>query len=194
MSSPDDVVAKNKRLGLTVFLCVFFMLGLAFASVPLYRLFCQVTGFDGTTQVAKALPDRVLERTVRVRFDANTHRDLPWEFKPEQRDVRVKLGQKGLTSYRAKNLTARPLVGTAVYNVTPFKAGKYFNKIACFCFGEQHLAAGEQVSMPVLFFIDPAMADDPDMEDVKTITLSYNFYKTQTKALEDATEAFYDGQ
>lgn len=189
-----DLAKKNARMGMSVFLVVLVMLGLAFASVPLYDLFCRVTGFDGTTQVSEALPDTVLDRQVVIKFNADTHKSLPWDFKPEMREISVKLGQKGLTAYHAKNNSDQTVVGSAVYNVTPFKAGKYFHKIECFCFGEQSLQAGEDVSMPVLFYVDPSMAEDPHMDDVKVITLSYNFYKSETKELDEALEAFYNAE
>lgn len=190
----DDLARKNARLGLGVLAVVVVMLGLAFASVPLYDLFCRVTGFDGTTQVAESLPDTVLERTVIIKFNADIHKDLSWDFRPEMREITVHLGQKGLTAYHARSRSDQALTGTAVYNVTPFKAGKYFHKIECFCFGEQTLQPHEDVSMPVLFYVDPAMADDPHMDDVKVITLSYNFYRSETKALDQAMEAFYNAE
>lgn len=188
----DALVAKNKRMGLIVLCIVLAMGGLAFASVPLYNLFCRVTGFDGTTQVSDSLPDQILDRRVTIKFNADIHKDLHWSFKPEQREITVQLGQRGVTAFRAENLMAKPLAGSAVYNVTPFKAGKYFHKIQCFCFDEQILDPRERVSMPVLFYVDPSMADDPNMDDVKVITLSYNFFKTESKALEAAQEAFYN--
>ena len=188
----QDLVKKNARTGLIVFAVVIGMIGMAFAFVPLYDLFCRVTGFDGRAIQAEALPDQILERTVTVKFNADINRNLQWEFKPAEREITVKLGQRGITAYSAKNLSNKPLTGTALYNVTPLKAGKYFHKIQCFCFDEQTLQGGEYMDMPVLFYIDPAMHDDPSMNDVKTITLSYNFFKTESKALEDATEAFYN--
>ena len=189
-----ELAKKNARMGMTVFLVVAIMLGLAFASVPLYDLFCRVTGFDGTTQVSEALPETILDRQVIIKFNADTHKSLPWDFNPEMREITVKLGQKGLTAYHAANKSDKTVVGSAVYNVTPFKAGKYFHKIECFCFGEQSLQPGEDVSMPVLFYVDPSMADDPHMDDVKVITLSYNFYKSETKELDEALEAFYNAE
>lgn len=192
--SSEELAKKNKKVASMALGIVAFMLLLSFASVPLYDLFCRVTGFDGTTQVSDSLPDQVVERAVTIKFNADTHRDLKWDFKPEERSITVNLGQKGLTAYRAKNMADQSLTGTAVYNVTPFKAGKYFNKVDCFCFGEQTLAAGEDVKMPVLFYIDPAMADDPHMDDVKTITLSYNFYQAETEALDKAFEVFYNAE
>ena len=190
----DDLVRKNARTGMTVMIVVATMIGLAFASAPLYDMFCRVTGFDGRAIQSDQLPDEseILDRTVTIKFNADISKNLQWTFKPAMREISVKLGQRGITSYSAKNLTNKPLTGTALYNVTPLKAGKYFHKVQCFCFDEQTLAANEYVDMPVLFYIDPAMNDDPGMKDVTTITLSYNFYKTESKALEDATEAFYN--
>ncbi len=196
MPSPkdQDLVRKNARTGLIVLAVVTFMVGLSFASVPLYRLFCQVTGFGGTTQVAGELPAAALPRTVKIRFNADTDRAIPWDFKPEQREITVHLGQKGLTAFRARNLENRPTAGTALYNVLPPKAGKYFHKIQCFCFDAQTLEPGQEASMPVVFFIDPAMDKDPDMRDVGIITLSYTFYKADSKELEDALEGFYNSE
>jgi cytochrome c oxidase assembly protein subunit 11 len=189
-----DLARKNARLGLRVLAVVLGMVGLSFASVPLYSLFCKVTGFDGTTQVSAALPDKIIEREMRIQFNADTGQNMPWSFKPEQRDVTVKLGQKGLAAYHAHNPLSEPVAGTAVYNVTPLKVGKYFHKIQCFCFSEQILAPGQDMSMPVLFFVDPALDEDPDMRDVKTITLSYTFYRTESEELDRALEAFYNAE
>lgn len=186
----DDLSRKNARVARLVFLTVAAMIGLAFASVPLYRAFCQLTGFGGTTQRGAELPDHVVDRTVSVLFNADISNTLDWSFKPEQRRIDVKVGQKGIAAYRAHNLSGESLTGTAVYNVTPGKAGKYFHKIQCFCFGEQTLKAGEDVSMPVLFYIDPAFADDIDMQDVKSITLSYTFFRTQSRELDAAVDRF----
>lgn len=188
----DDMARKNALTGLIVLGAVIFMVGLSFAAVPLYGAFCRVTGFGGTTQVADALPGIVLEREVIVKFDAQTDSNLMWDFRPEQREVSVRLGQRGVASYRAVNRASQPTGGTALFNVTPLKVGKYFHKIQCFCFSEQILGANEDVSMPVVFYVDPAMNDDPSMEDVKTITLSYTFYPADSKTLDDALEAFYN--
>lgn len=188
-----DLRAKNRIFALAVGTAALLMTGLSFASVPLYRLFCSVTGYGGTTQTAQAAPDDMAGgRIITVTFDSAVAGDLPWEFAPDQHEVRTTPGQKTLISYHAKNLTARPVTGTALYNVTPPKAGRYFRKIECFCFGEQTLEPGQQAAMPVLFFIDPAIADDPGMKDVTTITLSYTFYKAETPALERAVESFYN--
>lgn len=192
MGNHDELVQKNARTGLMVLAIVLSMVTLAFASVPLYDLFCRVTGFSGTTQVASQLPDQVLERKVTVKFNADKGRGMPWEFSPDIREVDVHIGERGIASFTAANPLPNPVSGTAVYNVTPLKVGKYFHKIQCFCFDKQTLAAGEDISMPVLFFVDPAIADDPLMDDVSTITLSYTFYKSETEELESALEAFYN--
>ena len=160
------------------------MLGLTAAAVPLYRLFCQVTGYGGTTQRVEALPAEQLEQTITVRFNADVAHDLPWAFQPEQRQLEVRIGEQNLAFYRASNRSDRPIVGQATYNVTPFKAGPYFSKIACFCFEEQTLQPGEEVDMPVSFYVDPAILHDPSTQDVHTITLSYTFF-----LLEDGPEA-----
>ncbi len=183
---------KNTKTLASVFGFVVFMIGLSFAAVPAYRLFCQVTGFAGTTQEAAALPDTVLDRAITVKFDANTSRNLPWRFEARDRAITVKIGQKGLTSFISENKTDIPTAGTAIYNVTPLKAGKYFNKIQCFCFDEQTLMPGEIMDMPVMFFIDPAIADAPTMDDVTEITLSYSFFAAESEELDAALEAFYN--
>ncbi len=159
------------------------MIGHAYASVPLYRVFCQVTGFGGTTgrADAAALPDagvlRALGgRTINVRFDSNVSTDMPWRFAPKANQVAVKIGEKRLAFYTATSMSAVPTTGRAGFNVTPDTAGKYFRKIECFCFTEQTLAAGETVDMPVTFFIDPAILDDPDARKIDEITLSYTFF------------------
>jgi cytochrome c oxidase assembly protein subunit 11 len=156
------------------------MLGLTAVSVPLYRLFCQVTGYEGTTQRAGAAPQRaVADRLITVRFDANTAVDLGWEFAPLQAAVVVHPGEEKVVAYRARNLTREPLTGTATYNVTPAKTGIYFDKLQCFCFTRQHLAPGESAEFSVKFFVDPAIADDPNTRDVDTITLSYTMFRAK---------------
>jgi cytochrome c oxidase assembly protein subunit 11 len=152
-----------------------FMTGLAWASVPLYRLFCQVTGLNGTTQVGEVAPGAVGAQ-VRVDFDANVSPKLPWRFRPERASDTVAVGARDMAFFEARNLSSRPITGTATFNVTPAQAGKYFTKIECFCFTEQTLKPGERVRMPVIFFVDPKMLDDPDARDVQNITLSYTFY------------------
>jgi cytochrome c oxidase assembly protein subunit 11 len=167
---------SNRRLAVGLLSIAVAMVGAAYAAVPLYQLFCQVTGFGGTTQVAEALPEQVGERVVTVRFNADVNPKLPWAFRPVQREITLKVGESGLALYHARNLSARPTVGTATFNVTPLKAGQYFNKVQCFCFTEQQLAAGAEADMPVSFFVDPAIEDDPNLQEVNTITLSYTFF------------------
>ncbi len=155
------------------------MLGLTAASVPLYRLFCAATGYGGTTRVAEAAPAAPSERTIKVRFNADVDPKLPWLFEPEQREVEVRLGEQHLAYFRAKNRSDHTITGQAAYNVTPDKVGAYFDKIACFCFNEQVLQPGEEVDMPVSFFVDPAILDDPNAREVRTITLSYTFFMVE---------------
>lgn len=172
-----DLGRRNTRMAVKLGVVVAGMVGLSFASVPLYDLFCRVTGFGGTTMVAQKAPDKALERVVTVRFNADVNNSINWEFKPDTHAVDVRVGEAMTIAYRAKNLENRAVIGTATYNVTPEKAGQYFNKIQCFCFTEQKLEPGQSIDMPVNFYVDPAMADDPEMADVKTITLSYTFFR-----------------
>jgi len=171
--------AKNGKTALIMFLIVAAMVGLAFASSPLYRAFCEATGFDGTTQRADKAPGAVAGE-IGVRFDANIHPGLPWRFEPEQNTVQIQPGAQTKIFYRAQNLSARAWTGQAVYNVSPEKVGKYFKKIQCFCFSEQTLKPGQSVDMPVIFFVDPKIRQDPDTKDVHEITLSYTFYPVET--------------
>lgn len=154
------------------------MTSLSFAAVPFYDWFCRVTGFGGTTQVATEAPDQILERTIQIRFDASTDAGMPWEFKPAQRTMTVRIGENALAFYEAYNPTDRVVGGTASYNVAPDAAGGFFSKIACFCFTEQILQPGERVQMPVSFFVDPEIVKDREGKFVKEITLSYTFYET----------------
>ncbi len=168
------------------------MIGLAYASVPLYRMFCQVTGFGGTTQRTENASATVLDRTVTVRFDANVARGLPWTFEPITKPLDVKLGETAVATYRATNTSSQPTTGTAAYNVVPDKAGVFFNKLACFCFTEQALAPGQSIDMPVQFFVDPAMASDKDGNRIHEITLSYTFFAVAAAkkgVAEQATDA-----
>jgi cytochrome c oxidase assembly protein subunit 11 len=169
---------KNIRTGLTVLAVVAVMLGLSFAAVPFYKVFCRVTGYGGTTQVAVTAPavDQIINRIVTVKFNSEVARGMPWRFAPQQREIAVKLGSKVLVAYNAENLSDRAITGMAVYNVTPEKAGRYFKKIQCFCFNQQTLKPHEKVNMPVLFFVDPALDKDPELNDLTTITLSYTFF------------------
>ena len=152
---------------------------MGWAAVPLYDLFCRVTGYGGTTQTASEASDVVLDRTVTVRFDASLGRDMPWSFKPVRNKMTVRIGETGLAYYEARNPTDRPVTGTASFNVTPLSAGAYFAKIDCFCFTEQTLAPGETVMMPVTFYVDPEMVDDAETAKIHTITLSYTFFETE---------------
>lgn len=170
---------------------VVLMGGLAWASVPFYDWFCRVTGFGGVTNVAEMGSDTVLEQTITIRFDASTERSFPWEFKPEQREMVLRIGETGLAFYEAHNPTDRPVAGQASYNVTPYEAGVFFDKIDCFCFTEQVLQPGETVSMPVSFFVDPAIVTDSEGKYVHTITLSYTFYEIDLP--EDMAQAHLDG-
>ena len=167
---------RHRTVALWCALLVAAMLGLAYAAVPLYRLFCQVTGFDGTPRVASAAPTTVLDRSVTIRFDANVAPDLPWRFEPEQTTAQVKLGQSALAFYRATNTSDRPVWGMATFNVFPEQAAPFFNKLQCFCFTAQLLQPGESVEMPVSFFVDPQIVADKDAFRVEHITLSYTFY------------------
>ncbi len=169
------------------------MAGLAWASVPLYDMFCRVTGFAGTTQVSAEGSDRILDRTVTVRFDASTVSGMPWEFRPVQNTIELRIGETAIAFYEAYNPTDRVIAGTASYNVSPFSVGGYFTKIDCFCFTEQVLQPGQRVTMPVTFYVDPEIVDDAETERVHTITLSYTFYETeldsQARVSQTQTEA-----
>ncbi|MCR9123665.1 MAG: cytochrome c oxidase assembly protein [Phyllobacteriaceae bacterium] len=172
--------AKHRANVRIAFACLAFfasMIGLAYASVPLYELFCRVTGYGGTTQVADTAPVQVLDRTINVRFDANTGAGLGWDFAPVDRSVTLKIGETTQISYAARNWREMASTGTATFNVTPQAAGAYFNKMECFCFTETTLEPGEEMDMPVVFFIDPAIVDAKELEGVSTITLSYTFFK-----------------
>ena len=171
-----DMDPKNRTVIQLVGVVV-FMGSLAWASVPLYDWFCRVTGWGGATDVAEAALDEPLAETVTIRFDASKAAGFPWEFKPVEREMTVRIGAEGLAFYEAYNPTNRPIAGSASYNVAPFSAGAYFSKIACFCFEEQILMPGERVTMPVSFFVEPDILDDADARFAKTITLSYTFHQ-----------------
>jgi cytochrome c oxidase assembly protein subunit 11 len=173
---------RNTRTIAVLALLIVAMGGLTYASVPLYQLFCQVTGYGGTTQVAAQKSETVINRVLKVQFDGTVNPALAWSFKPAQRSVRLKVGENGLAFYRARNNSDETIVGTASFNVTPDKAGLYFNKVECFCFTEQVLKSGEEVDMPVSFFIDPEIVDDPNLDDVTTITLSYTFFRAEDQS------------
>ncbi len=170
------VEGKQKTLLQTIAVVV-TMGSLAWAAVPFYDWFCRVTGFGGVTGVAAADSDMILDRTIKIRFDASLDRDMPWTFKPVEREMTLRIGETGLAFYEATNPTDRPVAGTASYNVTPYSAGGFFDKIQCFCFEEQLLQPGETVLMPVSFFVDPEIVDHREAKHVHTITLSYTFYE-----------------
>jgi cytochrome c oxidase assembly protein subunit 11 len=162
--------------------CVAFfggMIGAAYASVPLYRLFCQVTGYGGTTQRTDQYSTTVLDRDITVRFDTNTSGGMPWDFAPVKRAVTIKIGETTQADFRATNLFDRPTAGRATFNVTPEMAGAYFNKVECFCFNDTTLKPGETLDMPVVFYVDPAIVDVPELKDIRTITLSYTFFPAE---------------
>lgn len=179
-----DTQRRNLRTGILALLFAGAMVGLGFAAVPLYDLFCRVTGFGGTTQIASesaaanAAAAGVSE-TMSIRFDASTSSGIGWEFRPEQATDTVRIGQRDIATYVAKNLEGKPVTGTATFNVEPSQAGKYFHKIQCFCFTEQTLEAGQEVTMPVLYYVDPAILEDEFMADVEQITLSYTFHRAK---------------
>lgn len=194
---PDTDALANRNRKVALYCTGMFagMIGMAYAAVPLYNLFCQVTGFGGTTQVAENEADYVIDRIVTVRFDGNVNHALDWSFKPAQRSVSLNMGASEQVAYVAVNTGAHGSVGTSVFNVTPYEAGAYFNKLECFCFTEQKLEPGESVEMPVVFFVDPEMDKDPDLKHVKEITLSYTFFPVETpvqpvaaRAIEPAAE------
>jgi len=170
---------RNTSLALSLAAIVAGMVMLAYASVPLYRLFCQATGFGGVAQKDTSSTHAILNRTITVRFDANVNRALNWSFRPVQKEVSVRLGEEKHIEYIAQNLDSSPVTGTATYNITPVKAGGYFDKIQCFCFTQQTLKAHETKHMEVSFFVDPEMAKNHDLDDINTMTLSYTFFPVE---------------
>lgn len=171
-------MSPQQRTGVWLVGVAVVMCGLSFAAVPFYDWFCRVTGYGGTTAVAEQAPDAILDQTITVRFDASLDGGMPWQFKPVEREMTLRIGETGLAFYEATNPTDRPVAGTATYNVTPDTAGKFFAKIDCFCFQQQVLQPGETVQMPVTFYVDPAMVTDREGKFVRHITLSYTFYET----------------
>jgi cytochrome c oxidase assembly protein subunit 11 len=169
---------KNRRVALLAASIFCAMVGLAYASVPLYRIFCQTTGFGGTTQVASSVPGAASTQEISIRFDANASAEMGWNFRAAQTTMTVKIGEPTMAHYKATNMSSDTVTGTAKFNVTPTSAGIYFNKIECFCFTKQTLKAGETADFPVQFFVDPAILDDPDAKSIREITLSYSFYPT----------------
>ena len=176
---------RNTVLASVVFAVMLGMVGMSFAAIPLYRLFCSATGYGGTPSIGLAAAPGSNGQTVRVRFNADTNPGLPWNFAPDQLEVSLNLGDEQVAFYHATNRSSRPVTGMALYNVTPEKVGKYFHKTACFCFNQQTLAANQSMEFPVSFWVDPAIRTDPNTADVKVITLSYTFFRS----LEDAEKS-----
>ncbi|MEM0977742.1 MAG: cytochrome c oxidase assembly protein [Pseudomonadota bacterium] len=180
---------QNSKTALKAAGLVLFMGGLAWASVPLYDWFCRVTGYGGVTQVADAASTNISNQTIKIRFDASKDRGFPWEFKPTARTTEIRIGETGLAFYEAYNPTDKPIAGTASFNVYPYSAGAYFNKVQCFCFELQVLQPGERVQMPVSYFVDPDILEDREAKFVKSITLSYTFHETDLPDPEQAALA-----
>ena len=180
---------KNLRVALIAASGFYGMLGLSYAAVPFYKAFCQATGFGGTTQRAEKAPDKATDKSIMVRFDANTSSGLGWDFHARQTAMKVKIGEQTMAYYDARNTSSETLTGSAVYNVTPASAGAYFDKIQCFCFTKHTLKSGEIAEFPVMFFVDPALLDDADAANIKEITLSYTFYPATDPAVESKTLA-----
>ncbi len=176
---------RNRLLGAGLAVLICGMVGLSFAAVPLYRLFCQATGYAGTPETSGEAAPGAVARRITVRFDANVNTSLPWQFFPDQKSVLVPLGKEQIATYTARNLADTPVTGVAIYNVTPQTVGQYFHKTACFCFNQQTLEAKQGMHFPLSFWVDPKLAADPDTQDVKTITLSYTFYRS----LKDAAQS-----
>ncbi|MEN9682836.1 MAG: hypothetical protein RLZZ427_587 [Pseudomonadota bacterium] len=191
--APDP--RRNRKVALYAVAGALAMLGLGYASVPLYRLFCQVTGFDGTTQrasAAEASAVKLAAGTISVRFDANVDRGMPWRFAAEQVTQEMRIGARKMAYFKAENVSDHPITGVASFNVTPEQAGKYFKKVQCFCFNRQTLQPGQSIDMPVIYYVDPAILDDPDAKDIQQITLSYTFHiaaDDPSKALDRADPA-----
>lgn len=179
---------KNTRIGIIAAAAPILMFGAAFAGVPLYKLFCETTGYGGTTKVATKASDKILDQEIKIRFDSNVSQGVTWEFKPIKRDISLKIGENALAFYTIKNTGAKPITAIANYNVTPHKAAIYFAKLECFCFKNQTLAPGESMELPVVFYVDPRLASDESTKDVKEITLSYTFYEAKNQAQIIATE------
>jgi cytochrome c oxidase assembly protein subunit 11 len=181
-ATPTLDVKTQRSNRMVAAICIAFfagMVGAAYAAVPLYAMFCQLTGYGGTTQRVTQYSDRILDRQITVRFDANVAGGVPWEFQPVQRDVTMKIGETTEIAYQATNLFDRPSTGRATFNVTPELAGAYFNKVECFCFTDTTLKGGETLKMTVVFYVDPAIDDVPELKSMKTITLSYTLFPVE---------------
>lgn len=184
MSAAETDRKRERSNRLVAVACLAFfggMVGMAYAAVPLYAMFCQITGYGGTTQRVEQYSDRVLDRTITVRFDANVSGGLPWNFQPVQREMTMNVGETSQAHYTAANPFSVPTAGRATFNVTPEMAGAYFNKVECFCFTDTTLKPGETLDMPVVFYVDPDIVDVPELKDITTITLSYTFFPIETE-------------
>ena len=184
MAASETTKVKKTSNGSILVLCLVFvcgMVGMAYASVPLYRLFCQVTGYNGTTQRVEQYSDVILDKTMKVTFDSNTSNGLNWDFRPVDRQVEPRIGETIQVNFKATNRSPVATTGTAVFNVTPMEAGAYFNKVQCFCFTETTLQPGETLEMPVVFFIDPDIVKARETKNIHTLTLSYTFYPSKTE-------------
>lgn len=188
----QDLAQKNRRTGLLVLGIVIGMIALTASSVKLYELYCRITGFGGQAFQVDEKSDIVLNREVKVRFNTDVSSNLPWDFKADQEPVVIKLGQEAAVSYSASNQGDKAAAGTAIYNVDPPAAGKYFHKTQCFCFDYQLIAPHETAHFPVVFYVDPELDKDPQLKDLKSITLSYSFFKADSPELEKALEDFYN--
>ncbi|MBS7809867.1 cytochrome c oxidase assembly protein [Roseococcus sp. XZZS9] len=183
---PATVSKRNRRVAFAAAGFVTFMVGLSFAAVPLYTMFCQMTGYGGTPMLGQAAPGAQADsRSITIRFNANTHPSLPWQFAPQQRSMDLRLGEEGMAFYEARNLTDQSVSGVSTYNVTPEIVGRYFHKTACFCFEDQTLEPNQRVDMPLAFWVDPRIAEDPQTRDIRTITINYTFFRS----LHDAERA-----
>lgn len=193
MAEKETVRTQKSGNGTVVAVCLTFvvgMLGMAYAAVPLYEMFCKVTGYGGTTQRVEQASSVILDKPIKVRFDANTGPGLPWTFEPVQREIEMKIGETVMVNYRARNNSTVETTGQATFNVTPEATGAYFNKVQCFCFTETTLEPGEEMEMPVLFFVDPAIVEPVETKNVHTITLSYTFFPHEkTKPVASVTDA-----
>lgn len=185
----DSARSHIRQTGLVLVSVAALMLSLSFAAVPFYDWFCRVTGYGGTTGVASAAPDLILDQTIKVRFDASREAGMPWQFTAQQPEMTLRIGEQGLAFYEAYNPTDRPIAGTASYNVMPDQSGLYFIKLECFCFTEQVLQPGERIVMPVTFFVDPSIVDHPEAGKIKEITLSYTFHQTPLPQVQAALSA-----
>jgi cytochrome c oxidase assembly protein subunit 11 len=187
------IARSHRTIAVSCIAVVLVMVGLAYAAVPLYRLYCQVTGYAGTTQRADKPSSQIVDHILTVHFDANVDKALPWRFEPLQRKVDVKVGENTLAFYRATNTSDKPVTGTAVFNVAPEAIGIHFNKVECFCFTEQRLEPGQSLDMPVSFYIDPAFVTDEDTKDLPELTLSYTFYPVSEKQQQTLAKSTENG-